>query len=91
MNRLVPRCFGSLALFSILLLPGAAQALPFAVMLDAGLRTMSNSNDTEKAIFRAKRGIGAGLGLSIDRGQRWRFSIEGRRIKREGERAFAAP
>ena len=71
------------------LFPPTAHALPFAVMFDSGLRTMSNSNETEKAIFSTKNGIGAGLGISVDRGQRWRFSIEGRHIRREGERAFA--
>ena len=91
MNRLITSRLAAMVVASTAaLLPSAAQALPFAVMFDAGLRTMSNSNDTEKAIFGAKRGIGAGLGVSFDKGDRWRFSIEGRRIKRDGERAFAA-
>ncbi len=51
---------------------------------------MSNSADTEKAIFDSKSGFGAGLGLSYDRGSRWRFAVDARRIRREGERAFAA-
>jgi hypothetical protein len=62
----------------------------FTLSLDAGLRTMSNSPDTEKAIFDAGRGFGGGLGLFYDHGTRWRFGVEGRRIKRDGERAFAA-
>ena len=70
-------------------LPGRAQGGTLAFMFDAGLRTMSNSPETEKAIFDKKRGIGAGLGVSYDRGPRWRFGIDGRRIQREGERAFA--
>lgn len=67
-----------------------AQAGNFALMLDAGLRTMSNSPDTEKAIFDTKPGLGAGLGLTYDRGSRWRFGVDARRIQRDGERAFAA-
>lgn len=67
-----------------------ARAGEIAVMFDAGLRTMSNSPDTEKAIFDRKQGLGAGLGLSYDRGPRWRFGVEARRITRNGERAFAA-
>lgn len=69
--------------------PGAARAGTLAFMFDAGLRTMSNSPETEKAIFDKKRGIGVGLGVSYDRGSRWRFGLDGRRIHREGERAFA--
>ncbi len=67
--------------------PARAGALAF--MVDAGLRTMSNSADTEKAIFDSKRGFGAGLGLAYDRGSRWRFGVDLRRINRDGERAFA--
>ena len=66
--------------------PGGDLALTF----DGGLRTMSNSPDTEKAIFDRKHGFGAGLGLSLNRGKRWRFGVEARRIRRDGERAFAA-
>ena len=73
-----------------LVTPRPAGAGEIALTFDAGLRTMSNSPDTEKAIFGSKDGIGYGLGLSYDRGSRWRFGVEGRRIKREGERAFAA-
>lgn len=69
--------------------PTAAQAGSLALIFEAGLRTMSNSPDTEKAIFDQKRGIGAGVAITYDRGARWRFGIEGRRINREGERAFA--
>lgn len=67
-----------------------ARAGEIALVFDAGLRTMSNSPETEKAIFGQDEGIGFGLGLTYDRGSRWRFGVEGRRIKREGERAFAA-
>ncbi len=70
--------------------PLRAGAGEIALTFDAGLRTMSNSPETEKAIFGQQNGIGYGLGLSYDRGSRWRFGVEGRRIKREGERAFAA-
>jgi opacity protein-like surface antigen len=69
--------------------PGAF-AGEIALVFDAGLRTMSNSPETEKAIFGQDEGIGFGLGVTYDRGSRWRFGVEGRRIKREGERAFAA-
>ncbi|MBP6705175.1 MAG: hypothetical protein KA385_16810 [Vicinamibacteria bacterium] len=72
-----------------LLTPAPAQAGSFALMFEAGLRTMSRSPDTEKAIFDQKRGIGVGGGITYDRGSRWRFGIDGRRISREGERAFA--
>lgn len=70
--------------------PTPARAGEVAVVLEAGLHTMSNSADTEKAIFGSRFGVGAGLGLSYDRGSRWRFAVDGRRIRREGERAFAA-
>ena len=70
--------------------PARAGAGGIALTFDAGLRTMSNSPETEKAIFDQKKGIGYGLGLSYDHGSRWRFGVEGRRIKRDGERAFAA-
>jgi len=73
-----------------LAVPIEAQAGDFAVTFDGGLRTMSNSPDTEKAIFDGKRGFGAGLGLSYDRGKHWRFGVEALRIRRHGERAFAA-
>ncbi len=72
-----------------LIVPGAAEAGTFALMFDAGLRTMSSSPETEKAIFGQQDGIGFGLGLSYDRGPRWRFGAEVRRINRDGERAFA--
>jgi hypothetical protein len=70
--------------------PAATRAGDLAVVLDAGLRSMSNSVETEKAIFDSKFGVGAGLGLSYDRGERWRFAVDVRRISRDGERAFAA-
>lgn len=70
--------------------PSSAGAGEIALIFDAGLRTMSNSPDTEKAIFGQENGIGYGLGVTYDRGSRWRFGVEGRRIQREGERAFAA-
>ncbi len=73
-------------------LAGAAPAgaADLAITIDAGLRTMSNSPDTEKAIFDTARGFGGGLGLTYDRGSRLRFGIEARRVSRDGERAFAA-
>ncbi len=67
----------------------SAQAGSFAFLIDGGLRTMSNSPDTEKAIFGSKQGFGGGVGLSYDRGSRWRFGVDVRRIARKGERAFA--
>lgn len=76
-------------LSAALIAPAPVQAGAFALTFDAGLRTMSNSPETEKAIFGRKRGIGAGLGLFYDRGSRWRFGVDVRRIKRDGERAFA--
>jgi len=67
-----------------------SRAGEIALVFDAGLRTMSNSPETEKAIFDQDEGIGFGLGVTYDRGSRWRFGVEGRRITRDGERAFAA-
>ena len=70
--------------------PAIARAGDKAIILDGGLRTMSNSPDTEKAIFGDDPGLGFGLGFSYDHGTRWRFGVEGRLINRDGERAFAA-
>jgi len=81
---------GAACVAASLAAPLRAGAGGIALTFDAGLRTMSNSLETEKAIFGQTNGIGYGLGLSYDRGSRWRFGVEGRRIKREGERAFAA-
>ncbi len=83
--------FGVLAagLVASLLAPTTVRAGDKALMFDAGLRTMSNSPETEKAIFGEENGIGFGLGLSYDHGSRWRFGMDVRRIDREGERAFA--
>jgi len=67
----------------------SAQAGSLTLLVDAGLRTLSNSPDTEKAIFGTKQGIGLGLGVSYDRASSWRFGLDARRIRREGERAFA--
>jgi opacity protein-like surface antigen len=67
-----------------------AAADEWALVVDGGLRTMSNSRETENAIFAGKKGFGFGGGLFYDRGSRWRFGVEGRKISREGERAFAA-
>lgn len=89
MSRARLGLFAVVALAALFLRPELASAGSFALMFDGGLRTMSNSPDTEKAIFDKKRGIGAGLGLSYDRGSRWRFGIDVRRVSREGERAFA--
>jgi opacity protein-like surface antigen len=61
-----------------------------ALVLDGGARTMSGSPDTEKAIFDSRFGVAFGGGVFVDRGARWRFGVEGRRISRDGERAFAA-
>jgi opacity protein-like surface antigen len=72
------------------LAPTVTRAGDKAIIFDGGLRTMSNSPDTEKAIFGDDPGIGFGLGFSYDHGSRWRFGIEARRINRDGERAFAA-
>jgi len=79
---------GSVLALTLLATP-SAQAGSFTFLLDGGLRTMSNSPDTEKAIFGSKQGFGAGIGLSYDRGERWRFGVDARRVAREGERAFA--
>ena len=89
MKRSGPGFLAALGL-AALLTPEPASAGDFALNLEAGLRTMSNSPDTEKAIFGQANGIGYGLGLSYDRGPHWRFGVEARRIKRDGERAFAA-
>lgn len=74
----------------LLLAAPHAHAQNLALSFDAGLRTLSNSPDTEKAIFGGKRGFGAGVGLSFEKGEHLRFGLEGRRISRDGERAFAA-
>jgi len=70
--------------------PTPADASDLAIVVEAGPRSLSNSADTEKAIFDSTFGIGAGAGLSYDRGPKWRFGVDVRRVKREGERAFAA-
>lgn len=68
----------------------AGEADEFALVLEAGGHGMSNSADTEKAVFDSRLGFGAGLGLSYERGPRWRFGLDLRRVRRDGERAFAA-
>ncbi len=83
------RLASGLVLALSLMAAPSAQAGSFAFLIDGGLRTMSNSPDTEKAIFGSKQGFGAGIGLSYDRGVRWRFGVDVRRLAREGERAFA--
>lgn len=89
--RFKPEGAGLIAAFVFaILLTAPARAGEIALVFDAGLRTMSNSPDTEKAIFGQDHGIGYGLGATYDHGSRWRFGLEGRRIKRDGERAFAA-
>ena len=67
-----------------------AWAEDLTLSIDAGLRSMSNSPDTEKAIFDSRFGFGAGLGVSLDHGSRFRFGLDLRRVVRSGERAFAA-
>lgn len=79
-----------LALAAAGLSPTQADASDLAVVVEAGARSLSNSADTEKAIFDSTFGIGAGVGLSYDRGPKWRFGVDARRVEREGERAFAA-
>ncbi len=74
----------------VLAAPGNVEAGAFTFIFDAGLRTMSNSSDTEKAIFATPLGLGLGLGASYERNARWRFGFDARRISRDGERAFAA-
>lgn len=79
------------SLASVLALEAApAAAGSIGVVADVGLRTMSNAPDTEWAIFEKRGTIAGGAGLTYDFGSRWRFGIEGRRIGRDGERAFAA-
>ena len=86
-----PSVLGLIAAAGVaVLIASPARAGEIALVFDAGLRTMSNSPETEKAIFGQDEGIGFGLGLTYDRGSRWRFGVEGRRIERNGERAFAA-
>jgi len=86
-----PSALGLIAAAGVaVLIASPARAGEIALVFDAGLRTMSNSPETEKAIFGQDEGIGFGLGLTYDRGSRWRFGVEGRRIERNGERAFAA-
>ena len=85
MKRLV---LGPVLALALLATP-SAQAGSFTFLLDGGLRTMTNSPDTEKAIFGSKQGFGGGIGLAYDRGFRWRFGVDVRRVAREGERAFA--
>ncbi len=85
MKGLVP----GFALAVSLLAPCSLQAGSLTFLVDGGLRTMTNSPDTEKAIFGSKQGFGLGLGVAYDRSSRWRFGLDVRRISREGERAFA--
>jgi hypothetical protein len=73
----------------MLLFPLEARAGSVGFLIDAGLRTMSNSANTERAIFDSP-GFGFGLGATWDLNSRWRFGLDGRRISRDGERAFAA-
>ncbi|MEO8358437.1 MAG: hypothetical protein ABI672_00280 [Vicinamibacteria bacterium] len=79
---------GVLIAFS--LIPSWARADDRAAFVSVGLQTLSNSPDTEKAIFDNPGGLALGVGVSLDRGERLRFGIEARRISRAGERAFAA-
>lgn len=72
------------------LLAAPASAGSIGAVIDVGWRSMSNAPDTEWAIFEKRGTIAGGLGLTYDFGSRWRFSVEGRQISRDGERAFAA-
>jgi opacity protein-like surface antigen len=83
------RMVSGAALAALLLTPPPAQSGSLTLLVDGGLRTMSNSPDTEQAIFGSKKGLGGGLGLSYDHGSAWRFGLDVRRVSREGERAFA--
>ncbi|MBK5256128.1 MAG: hypothetical protein JJE39_08855 [Vicinamibacteria bacterium] len=67
-----------------------ARAGGLGIAVEVGLRSLSNSADTEKAIFDSRSGVGLGLGLFYGRGERWRFGLDVRHIGRDGERAFAA-
>lgn len=75
---------------SILFLATPASAGSFGAVVDVGWRSMSNSPDTEWAIFQKRGSIVGGLGVTYDFGSKWRFGVEGRQISRDGERAFAA-
>jgi len=88
MKRLGARGLAALAA-AALLLPAEAKAGSFTFLVDGGLRTMSNSADTERAIFDSP-GFGLGLGATWDPNPRWRFGLDARWISRDGERAFAA-
>jgi opacity protein-like surface antigen len=70
--------------------PGRAEAGDWMLSLDGGLRSMSGSADTQKAIFGDWFGPGFGAGVFHDRGRHWRFGVEGRVVDRHGERAIAA-
>jgi hypothetical protein len=85
-----PRAPHLAALAAVLLFAPEARAGSLGFLLDAGLRTMSNSADTERAIFDTSPGFGLGLGATWDRNPRWRFGLDARWISRDGERAFAA-
>jgi opacity protein-like surface antigen len=87
-----PRRVRSLTAAGLTVFLGSSSAFSreIALTFDGGLRSMSNSPDTEKAIFDTKFGLGFGLGLSYDLDPRLRVGVEGRQIRREGERAFAA-
>ena len=79
----------ALAASFVFLAASHAAAGGFGVTADGSFRTMSNSPDTEKAIFDTKGAFSGGFGLTWDLNDRWRFGIEGRQVSRDGERAFA--
>lgn len=90
MSRLSVPSLVAAGLVVLLLGPPEAFSGEIALTFDGGLRSMSNSPDTEKAIFDKEPGLGLGVGLSYDLDPRLRIGVEGRRIRRDGERAFAA-
>ena len=90
MKLSVFRLIGGVCLSGALSVAATAQAQDIALTVDAGLRTMTNSPDTQKAIFDNKQKVAFGVGLSLDHGEHLRFGVEGRRVSWDGERAFAA-
>lgn len=90
MSRISLVSLATAGLLVLFLGPAPVFSGEIGLTFDGGLRSMSNSPDTEKAIFDTKPGFGFGLGFSYDLDARLRVGVEGRQIRREGERAFAA-